>query len=120
MHDRRLPGAVEPVQLRHRRIEGEETVELERRVRSVGEQRLVAAQPHPIGIADRRHGGKPVERAAQDDGEEARVAPFGARDFRQIDPGEQRARSEQQFAAGSDCRGRRVGLRTGNARNGRG
>ena len=62
-------------------------------------QRIVAAQRHPIRIADRRDGGEPVERAAQNDGEEARIAAFGMREPRQMRPGEQRAGGQQQFAA---------------------
>jgi hypothetical protein len=100
MHDRGLAGLVEPVQLRHRRIESEEFVEPQGRVRALRQQRLVSAQPHPVGIADRRHRGEAVERAAQHDGQESRVAAFRTCDPGQIGPGEQRARGEQQFAAG--------------------
>ena len=57
-----------------------------------------------IGIADRRDGGKPIERAAQDDHDQPRIAAVGgAREFRQIGPGRERRAAEQQRAA----RGRR-------------
>ena len=72
------PALIEPMQVRHRRIEREETVERQRRRLAVERERVVAAQPDPVGIADRRDGGEPVERAAQDDRQEARVAALGA------------------------------------------
>jgi hypothetical protein len=99
MHDRGLPGPVEAMHVRHRGIEREERVERQRRRLAVEHQCLVAAQLHPVGIADRRHGGKPVERAAQDDGEHARIAPLGACELRQERPGEQNAGSGKQLAA---------------------
>ena len=102
MHDHGLPRLIEPVQVRHRGIEREERVERQRRRLAVKQQRLVAAQLHPVGIADRGDGGEPVERAAQDDGEHARVAPFGARELRQERPGKQHAGSDEEFAS---CRG---------------
>src|SRR5262249_59489919 len=52
------------------------------------------------GSDDGCHGGKAVERAAQHDGEEARIATFRARDLGHEGPGEQRARAKQQLAAG--------------------
>ena len=100
MHDRRRAGLVEPVQVRHRRIEREEGIERQRRRLAVEPERLVAAQPGPVGIADRRDRREPIERAAQHDHQQARIAALRARDFRQIGPGEQRAGGEQQLAAG--------------------
>jgi hypothetical protein len=47
-----------------------------------------------VGIADRRHGSETVERAAQHDNKEARIAPFGARLPWQMGPGEQHAGGE--------------------------
>ena len=44
VHDRGLLGLVEPVQVRHRRIEREEAIERQRRRLAVEHQRLVAAQ----------------------------------------------------------------------------
>src|SRR5205807_2120446 len=52
------------------------------------------------GIADRRDRRQPVERTAQHDGQEARVAAFRACEPRYERPGEQRARTEQHVAAG--------------------
>src|SRR5262249_4253563 len=60
---------------------------------------VVAAQRNPIRIPNRGHCREPVERAAQHDRQKAGVAPFGTRELRQIRPGEQSARSEQQFPA---------------------
>ena len=99
VNDDRLVCLIHAMQIRHRRIEREEVVELERRRLAVERERVVAAQRHPIRIADRRDGGEPVERAAQDDGEKARIAAFGVRELRQMRPGEQRAGGQQQFAA---------------------
>ena len=99
MHDRGLAGLVQPMQVRHRGIEREERIERQRRRLAVEHERLVAAQLHPVGIADRRDRREPVERAAQHDGEHARIAPFGARELRQERPGEQHAGSAEQFAA---------------------
>ena len=42
---------------------------------------IVAAQLDPIRVADRRHRGQSVQRAAQNDHQEARIAAFGARRF---------------------------------------
>ena len=84
MHDGRLLRLVEPVQVRHRRIEREEAVERQRRRLAVEHQRPVAAQADPVGIADRRDGGEPVERAAQHDDEHARIAALGAREPRHL------------------------------------
>ena len=86
MHDRRLPGLVQAMQVRHRGIEREESIERQRRRLAVERQRLVAAQRDPVRIADRRHRREPVERAAQHDHQHARVAAFGTRELRQIAP----------------------------------
>src|SRR5262249_5819790 len=99
-HDRRLPRRVKAMQVRHRWIERKEIVERQRRRLAVGSERLVAAQRDPVGIADRRHHGEAVERAAQYHDEHARIAAFGAGELRQMRPGEQHARAEQQLAAG--------------------
>ena len=88
MHDGGFARLIEAMHVRHRRIEREESIERERRRLAVGPQRIVAAQLDPIRIADRRDGGEPVERAAQHDGQEARVAALRARDPRQVGPGE--------------------------------
>ena len=47
--------------------------------RAVEAHGILAAQRYPARIADRGNGGKPVERAAQHEREEARVAAFGPR-----------------------------------------
>ena len=82
MHDRCLARLIEAVQVRHRRVQREEAVERQRRGLAVHSQRLVAAQLDPVGVADRCDDGKPVERAAQDDRQKARVATLGARPAR--------------------------------------
>ena len=100
MHDGGLAGLIEPVQVRHRRIERKEGIERERGLLALERERVVAPQLGPIGIADRRDRGEAVERTAQHDREEARVAAFGARDARHEGPGEQHARAPQQIAPG--------------------
>ena len=65
VHDDRLVGLEQPMQVGHRRIERKEIVELERRRLAVERQRIVAAQRDPIRVADRRNRGEPIERAAQ-------------------------------------------------------
>src|SRR5205823_6640660 len=89
------------------RIEREESVERQRGRLAVERERLVAAQRDPVRIAHRRHRREPIERAAQYDDEQAWIAAFRARQFRQIGPGEQRAGGEEQFAArrgvGGEC-----------------
>src|SRR5580704_9373255 len=99
MDDDRLAGGEHAMQVRHRRIEGKEAVELERWRLAVKGERVVAAQRGPVRIADRCDSGEPVEGASQHDGEKARIAAFGDGKFRHIGPGEQRARGQQQFAA---------------------
>ena len=99
MNDDRLIGREHAMQIRHRRIEREEIVELERRRLAVERQRLVAAKLDPVRIADRRHRRESVECAAQDDGEKARVAAFGVCELGQMRPGKQRAGSEQHIPA---------------------
>ena len=84
VHDRGLLRLVEPVQVRHRRIEREERIERQRRRLAVEHQRAVAAQADPVGIADRRDRAQAVERAAQDDDEQARIAALGARQPRHL------------------------------------
>jgi hypothetical protein len=86
-----LAGAIKPVKVRHGRVERKEIVERQRRRRTVKPERVVTTQLDPIWISDRRHGGEPVECAAQHDGEEARIPPLRARDLRYERPGEQRA-----------------------------
>jgi hypothetical protein len=99
MHDRRGARLVHAVQVRHRRIERKERIERQRRGLAVEREAPVAAQRHPVRIADRGDRGQAIERAAQHDHQQARIAALGARDLRQIGPGEQRAGGEQQLAA---------------------
>ena len=103
--DGRLLRLVEPVQVRHRRIEREEAVERQRRRLAVEHQRAIAAQADPVGIADRRHRAESIERAAQHDDEQARIAALGARQPRHLAPGKQRAGAEQRFAAAGQMSG---------------
>jgi hypothetical protein len=91
VHDDGLAGLIESVQVRHRRIEGKESIERQSRRLAIEPERIVAAQLGPIGIADRRDRRESIERPAQHDGEEARVAAFRPRDPRHERPGEQRA-----------------------------
>ena len=79
VHDGRLLRLVEPMQVRHRRIEREEAVERQRRRLAVEHQRALAAQADPVGITDGRDRTEAVERAAQHDDEQARIAALGPR-----------------------------------------
>jgi hypothetical protein len=88
------------MQVGHRRVEREEGIERQRRRIAAERERVVAAQRDPVRIANRRDRRKPIERAAQHDDQQARIAAFRARQLRQIGPGEQRAGSDEQLAAG--------------------
>ncbi len=100
MHDDRLSLAVEPMQVRHRRVEREEIVEHERRRLALRRQRRFAAQRKPGRIARRRDRRQTIERAAQDDRQEPRIAALGASDARHEGPCEQRAAAKQRRAPG--------------------
>ena len=100
MHDGGVTLLVEPVHVGHRGVEREEGIERQPRLLALERERVVAAQVDPVGIADRRHRGKPVEATAQHDGEKARVAAFRAREPRHEGPGEQHAGTAQQLASG--------------------
>ena len=78
MDDRRLLGAVEPREVRHRGMQAEEIVESQRLVRALELEGDLLAQALVGRIADRRHGGQPVERAAQDDHDQPGIARAGA------------------------------------------
>ena len=68
-------------------------------MRPVRGQRDRAVERGIIGIADRRHGGKSIERAAQDHHDQPRVAAIrGAREFRQVRPGGEGGAAEQERA----------------------
>jgi hypothetical protein len=67
------------MQVGHRRVERKERVQRQRRILSVERQRPLAAQLDPARVADRRDRGEAVEAAAQNDGEEPRIAAFRPR-----------------------------------------
>ena len=96
MHDRRLLGLIEAVQIWHRRIEREERIERQCRRLAIEHQRAVAAQFDPIRVADRRRDREPVKRAPQHDDQDTRIAALGARQPRRVRPGEQCARANQK------------------------
>ena len=77
-HDR-LFSPEHGVQVRHRRIERKEIIELERRGFAIQRQRIFGAEREPIRIADRSHRRKSVQRAAKNDREKARVATLRPR-----------------------------------------
>ena len=91
MYDNRLVGLEQAMQIGHRRIEREKIIELKRRDFAIERQGVVAAQCDPVRIADRRNSSEAIKRAAQHDGQKARVAAFGARELWQIGPRKQRA-----------------------------
>ncbi len=99
VYDDRLLRREHAMQIAHRRMEREEAVELERGHPAIEGKRIVAAQRDPVRIADRGDRRQPVERAAQDDREKARIAPLGMGKLGPICPGEQRAGGKQHFAA---------------------
>ena len=74
-------------------MQAEEIVELQRLVSGLSNsKRDLLAQALVGRIADRRHGGQPVERAAQDDHDQPRIARAGGlREARQEGPGEEGA-----------------------------
>ena len=88
VHDGRLLRLVEPVQVRHRRIEREEPVERQRRRLAVEYERAISAQPDPVGIANGRNRAEAVERAPQYNDKHARITALGAREPRHLAPGE--------------------------------
>ena len=101
MHDGRVTGFIQTMEIGHRRIEGEHIVERERGIVAVEPQGLVAAQPDPAGVSNWSDGRQTIERTAEDDGEETRVTARGLRKLRHIGPGKQNARAQHQFTTGS-------------------
>jgi hypothetical protein len=73
MDDRGLLVAIHAGQLRHRRMQAEESIEHGSRFRPARGERDRAVQAGVIGIADRRHGGEAIETASQHDRKEARM-----------------------------------------------
>ena len=71
--NRRLPFAEHARENRHARIEREEGIERERRIRPTGREGERPMQSDVIGVADRRDGGEPIERASQDNHNESLV-----------------------------------------------
>ncbi len=99
MDHRRMFFLIHPCEFRHRGMQRKEGIQRCRCVRAIGGQRDRTMQAGIIGVADRRHGGEAVERAAQDHDNQPRVAPVGgAGEFRQIGPGCERCAAEQQRA----------------------
>jgi hypothetical protein len=81
-------------------VEAEERVQRQRGMLAVPAQRQFAMQRGIVGIADRRDCRQAVERAAQDDHDEARVARVGGAGERgNGGGGEQRAAGAEQRAA---------------------
>ena len=78
MHYRRLARLIKAMEVGHRRVQREEAVEWQCQGLPVQCQGLVAAQLDPVGIADRCDYGQPVERAAENDRQEARIAALRA------------------------------------------
>ncbi len=100
MDDGRLLRLVEPGKVRHGGVEPEEAVERQSGTVAGGRQGKARAQRDIAGIADRRHGREPVERAAQHHDDKARIAPAGGEGVaRRETPGEERAGSAEDGAA---------------------
>ena len=95
VHDRRLARLVEAMQVGHRRVQREEAVERQGRVRAGQQQCLITTKLSPIRVADGRGDGKAIERAAQNDGQKPRVAALGMRNARHSGPSEQHSGTEQ-------------------------
>ncbi len=74
MDDQRLLLGIEPGEIRHGRVQNEEAVQRQAGIRPVLGQRDAFPQGGIIGIGHRRSSGQAVQRPAQDDGEQARIA----------------------------------------------
>ena len=88
VHDGRLLRLVQPVQIWHRGIEREEAVERQCRRLAVEQQGALAAQADPVGITNGGDRTEAVERAAQHDDEQARIAALGPRQAGHLAPRE--------------------------------
>ena len=100
MDHRGMLVAIHARKFRHRRMQREERIQHDRRMRAVRGERDRPVQAGIVGIADRRDGREPIERAAQDHHDQPRIAAVGrAREFRQISPGRERRAAEQEAAA---------------------
>ena len=103
--------AIHPREFRHRRMQRKEIVEPYSCVRPARRERDRTMQAGIFRIANRRDGGEPIQRAAQDDDHQPRIAAIGgAREFRQIGPCRKGGAAEQQRA--SRRRRRSSGLRS--------
>jgi hypothetical protein len=92
----RLLLAIHPRKFRHRRMQRKEIVERQRRVRPGRRQCDRTVQAGIVGIANRRDGGEPIQRAAQNDDHQPRIAAVGGtREFRQIGPRRKGGAAEQ-------------------------
>ena len=99
----RLLLAIHPRKFRHRRMQRKEIVERHSRVRPARRQRDRTMQAGIVRIANRRDGGEPIQRAAQDDDHQPRIAAVGgAGEFRQIGPRRKGGAAEQQRAPRND------------------
>ena len=98
MHNDCLLRLVQPMKVRHCRIECEERIERQCRRFAVEHEGTIAAQTDPVGIANRRNHAKPVESTTQDDNENAGIAAFGARQFGCVRPSEQGTGADQHLA----------------------
>ena len=88
MHDCRVPVAIELMQAWHRRVQREQVVQPQTRRRTVQSKGILTAQFSPLRIAHRRYNGKAIERTAQHDRKQPRVAAFRSREARELGPGE--------------------------------
>ena len=79
VHDRRLLPVVEALERLQRRMGGEESVERQGGALAGRGEGKIAVQAGIVRIAERRNGGKAIERAAQDDDDEPRIARGRAR-----------------------------------------
>jgi hypothetical protein len=105
MNDRCMLGLIQPMKVRHCRIERKQRVERQSGSLAVEHKRPVAPQAHPIGVSNRSHHGEPVEGTAQHDDQNAGIAAFGARQFGRVGPGKKRAGAEQHVAPGRQMQG---------------
>ena len=86
MHDGGGARLVEPMQVRHRRIEREEGIERQRRRRAVERERLVAAQPTQSGSPTGATAASPSSAPRSTITSRRGSRPFRARELRQHRP----------------------------------
>ena len=111
MDDERLLFRVKPGEGLHRWVQAEEAVERQRRMRALALQGELAVQIRIVGIAKRADDGKTIQRAAQDDDDEPRIARAGcARPSRQVGGGEDRSLTRRESVDGSDAEARHAHL----------